>query len=163
MFHMRVSDFPAIKDGDTLHLVLRLRGGGAGPPRDPTFTFAEMDNAQSTELEFADDAPEWRVAKPGICIEGRCPRPPGYPFSGGCQASGHLIIDPIEFGEFEVKTDVCKCPMCRGPVPPVTCGFTLCWWRYVGRKADGIVYESAWEEVGPVYKRFDEVTQAGID
>ncbi len=152
-----------IEKESTLHLVLRLRGGG-GPEYQPggggkkSFAFAEMDPTKAKTLQFDDSAPAWRVASPGINIEAYC-----NSVDRECSARGRLYIDgTTRFGDFDVGTDMAKCPQCWTNHKPVTCGFTDCWWRFVGRKADGSVHESAWEQVGSVYKRYDEATPEAI-
>jgi hypothetical protein len=104
-----------------------------------------------------------RIACPGICIEGHCSSKPKdmSDYFSGCEASGHMVVSPQSFGEFDVRFSPCHCPLCSAKLTPETCGFTNCWWRFVGRKADGSVHESAWEYVGDEYKRFDEVCVEG--
>ncbi len=97
-----------------------------------------------------------RVARPGLCIEAHCPS-----HRNACEAAGRMVLAPQSFGEFDVSCGQCHCPLCAAKLTPETCGFTNCWWRFVGCKADGSILESAWEFVGNEYKRFDEVCVEG--
>ncbi|CAM9700440.1 unnamed protein product [Ectocarpus fasciculatus] len=144
-----------IQKGSTLHLVLRLRGGGSGRPSIPVGAkFADVsDSSGLTEHAFSDHAPDWRVAEPGLCLEGRCT-------NSDCEADGRMVILNHGFQDFDLMRpggDPKRCPMCRSEVVPSTCGFTDCTWRYKGRKAgETNVLVGMWKEAGDSYHRFKE-------
>ncbi|CAN0427173.1 unnamed protein product, partial [Ectocarpus fasciculatus] len=86
-----------IQKGSTLHLVLRLRGGGYCPPPIAVGAkFADVsDSSGLTEHAFSDHAPRWRVAEPGLCLEGRCT-------SSYCDAHGRMVILNHGFQDFDL-------------------------------------------------------------
>lgn len=110
-----------------LHLVLRLRGGGG-------FDFADVKAESLEERAFSDDAPAWRVVRPGLTMEGVCT-------AKGCKATGQKVLCPLEFGVFDVQKSKTKCPMCHNDVKPVAPYFFKCYVRWFGVKADGTVAE----------------------
>lgn len=53
-----------MQEESTCHLVLHLRGGS---------TFTDVSNCHAmTPMSFTKDAPRWRTASPGLCLEGPC-------------------------------------------------------------------------------------------
>ncbi|CAN0204299.1 unnamed protein product [Ectocarpus fasciculatus] len=144
-----------IQKGSTLHLVLRMRGD---QPRRASIAvsakFADVsDSSGLTEHAFSDHEPDWRIAKPGLCLEGRCT-------NSDCDADGCMVILNHGFQDFDLMRqgrDPKRCPMCRSEVVPSTCGFTDCTWRYKGRKAgETNVLVGMWKEAGDSYHRFKE-------
>ncbi|CAM9337802.1 unnamed protein product [Ectocarpus sp. 6 AP-2014] len=144
-----------IEGNSTLHLILRLRGGGfAAPPVAVGAKFADVsDSSGLTEHAFSDHAPRWRVAEPGLCLEGRCT-------NHHCDAHGGMVILNHGFRDFDLirpGRDPKRCPMCNREVVPSTCAFTDCTWRYKGRKAgETNVLVGMWKEAGDSYHRFEE-------
>jgi hypothetical protein len=70
-----------MKTEDTIHLVLRLRGGGAR-----TCLFTNVSDASAmTVCEWAASAPTWRRAAQGLCVEGVCNNP------ACCPRTCHLL------------------------------------------------------------------------
>ena len=117
-----------IHDDSKVHLVLRLRGGGA--PQ--AFTFNGM-NTQVTR-EFSDTAPEWRTVESGISWIGTCN-------NESCEAFAREVICNCGFGVFDVNqvARIAECPMCRQSVNRVrNCGFFMAKWRFFGRDSIGI-------------------------
>jgi len=143
-----LSDYKITRDS-TLHMVLRLRGGGPGP----VAQFADVsDSSGLEERAFVDSAPEWRVAQPGLCLEGKCS-------NRSCRAHGKMVILNHGFRDFDlIRHDGGKnCPQCGKAVVPTTCGFNKCIWRYQGRKAgETNALVGQWKEAGNSYHRFAE-------
>jgi hypothetical protein len=141
----QLSDYK-IKKESTLHLVLRLRGG---------FEFADV-TAKGHKHRWNDDAPAWREASDGLCLEGKCK-------NSSCEAFGNMVVInmgvPISYkigmpGQW--NTD---CPRCLNHVDTNTCGFNNCSFRYVGimNTPNGPVRRrSEWKQIGDIYYRFDE-------
>ena len=104
-----------IQKESTLHLVLRLRGGGIAP--------LEFNNLENQELrEFATDAPDWRIVDQGLNVEGRCN-------NQECKAHNQIVWVQKGFGKFHMSEITCTsvCPMCSEIVTGVkNCGFFSC-------------------------------------
>lgn len=77
-----------------MHLILRLRGGG--DECTPGSWFSDLRSART--IQFSKDAPDWRTAAPGLCVEGECVKL-------GCCAYGKMVIDSRGFGEFSLALD----------------------------------------------------------
>lgn len=130
-----------IQEYSTLHLVLRLRGGGPGR------SFADVTVANNLQkIEFSATAPRWRRAIKGLNFEGRCRK-------DGCQAFGEMVICNKGYGAFTLATSCC-CPLCHSSVEVVTCAFHDCRWMYEGRKIDKLDLCSPFFEAGDKYERF---------
>lgn len=140
-----IGDYNILEDS-TLHLVLRLRGGGGG-------VFADVSDENSMQaLEFSATAPRWRFVNPGLCIEGLCS-------NRSCEAFDKMIISNHDFKDFDlVAGKTVPCPMCTKGVQPKTCAFYRCIWKYVGKKVGtSTITSSTWkEEVTDRYIRFSE-------
>ena len=136
---------------DTLHLVLRLRGGGPdlGPRR-----FADLSDERALKRRrVGTKGPSWRTVRPGLCLEGPCQNP-------RCEAHGQMVIIPQGFTGFDLhrQAHTPNCPSCYKPVVPQTCGFFQCWWRFTGQQAKSDeVIRRPWREVpeNGGYDRFD--------
>lgn len=147
----------APQGGATLHLVLRLRGGGI------SFTdFCQQPKV--IECNRSSKAPSWRKAKPGLSIEGKCS-------NVKCEAYKHTVI--INMGVsvvFKLGVPIVKnptnCPMCDCYVKLITCAFNNCEFRYFAFKETtmGLSKEkSEWKRVDDNYHRFDESNQASYN
>ena len=136
-----------IGEGSTVHLVLRLRGGGSGP-----VSFADVADSGSLRIsQFSDTAPAYREARYGLCLEGRCT-------NSRCPAFGKMGILNNGFQDYDLAHGATKpCSQCRQDVVPTTCAFNNCMWRFEGRKAgEENAVAGPWKEVGNEYHRFDE-------
>jgi hypothetical protein len=137
----------------TLHLVLRLRGGGTGG------AFVNLENEQGlARHEWDDEAPAWRVCDKGTCIEGVCE-------SEDCAAFDEMVIVNKGYGMVDLIRDVAKfkCPMCHTAVIPKTVGFNNCNWRWAGLKADegsAPVESKQVSKATDAYTRFDPSDEA---
>ena len=78
----------------TLHLVLRLRGGGTG------FEFADItETSRARNLSWSRSGPEWRtVRKHGLCLEGKC-------MNSHCVAYTKSVIISKGIGTYDVVLD----------------------------------------------------------
>ncbi|CAM9319448.1 unnamed protein product [Pylaiella littoralis] len=135
-----------IHKGSTCHVVLRLRGGRT------VRGFADVSNSDAmSKKRFSKNAPSWRTAAPGLCLEGWCT-------NRGCQARGQMVILNNHFEDFDLICGTSKpCPECQRGVTPITCAFNNCVWSYKGKKAgDMHVLTGPWTEVGDRYHRFNE-------
>ena len=109
----RIEDYK-IKNDSTLHLVLRLRGGGG-------VDFADVSKEKMTELQYSNDAPVWRTVWTGVNIFGTCE-------NKNCVAFDKEVICPVGFGILDLIKDQDKiiCPMCKKIFKGITSGFTGC-------------------------------------
>ena len=141
-----------IEEDDTLHLVLRLRGGGLGPGLGMEFTNV-ADEKGPEKIKWSKEAPEWRRARRGLCIEGKCA-------NRRCKAYSHMVIMNQEYTDFDLINDayLCTCPICREGVVPITCGFNNCEWKFIGRKVEPgkrpQMIKTDWKSAGDLYERF---------
>ncbi|ORY38401.1 hypothetical protein BCR33DRAFT_682469 [Rhizoclosmatium globosum] len=113
----------------TIHLVLRLRGGGVAMGTG----FVDVSSGGPESVEFSDKAPEWRLAGYGLNVEGVCE-------NETCEAYQCQVISPQGFGVFDIQVDENKsrCPQCYGSVTPAECGFYDCEYRFAGMKFDAV-------------------------
>lgn len=130
-----------VENGTVFHLVLRLRGGGS------SFMFADMTNNSARKVVPWGKGPDWRIAPPGLNVEGYCPH-------FDCEAWDQLVICPVGMASYIAGTKR-PCPSCHGDVIPITSAFTDCSWRFDGRRTDGLEVKSAWNHTGHQYERFD--------
>jgi ubiquitin len=140
-----------IQNKSTLHLNLRLRGGGS---------FAYFSQ-QPQIFEWSKTAPDWRIAKIGLCLEGKCT-------NEQCKAYNNMVIInmgvPVVFklGLPSAKQPT-NCPMCQKYVKPITCAFNNCEYRYIAIKETINRLEkvkSDWKMIENSYHRFDENKKA---
>lgn len=134
-----------VADGDAIHLVLRLRGGGGRP----SFVDVSRTDALVTR-KWNRSAPEWRRACSGISIEGRCTA------EERCPAHGRMVIDNRYSASFDLLTEKAMCPVCSSEVIPDKPGFSNCFWRTLGLKADGKSANVPWIRAGDNYTTYDE-------
>merc|ERR1712093_661207 len=84
-----------IQNESTLHLVLRLRGGGG-------MEFEFDDPSKGLDMgswaDPEDDLPDWRTACSGLNYEGRCSNP-------RCKAHGKAVIIQRGYGNFNIAED----------------------------------------------------------
>ena len=110
----------------SIYLLYTLRGGGPG------LSFADIENKTGlSQVPFTKSAPDWRIACPGLNLEGVCK-------NKSCKAYGKEVICQIGIGVFDIvlKKNLCVCPMCKKWCEPLTCGFTKCFYKYTGLKQD---------------------------
>ena len=112
----------------TLHLVLRLRGGGGIP-----MNFVDVEKGVIQKLEFSDSAPEWRSVTEGLNLFGICN-------NAKCVANNEEVVFKVGINQkYNLQENVLniKCPMCKGILVPKTCGFWNCEYQFVGNKIEG--------------------------
>jgi ubiquitin-large subunit ribosomal protein L40e len=116
------------EEESTIHLVLRLRGGGC--PQ--VFSFNELNN--QVTLEFSNNAPVWRTVDRGISWRAICN-------NSKCKAFRREVICNAGFGVFDVKLQALAmpCPVCKVKVGNLrNCGFLGARWRFLGRDGSGV-------------------------
>lgn len=121
-----------------IHVMLKLPGGGNDVKcvlGVSGFEFADVSKKTSLQiLQMSDKAPEWRAVLPGLCIEGPCN-------NQRCAAyKKSFVICNLEFQEDGIEiceiTRKCQCPLCNSCFDPVTMGFYMCKFRWVGEKLE---------------------------
>lgn len=97
----------------------------------PGRVFVNLSNPAGFRLvQWARNAPRWRQAVAGLCLEGRCD-------NQQCEAYRQMVIMGIGYRAFDlshVRTSNCHCPVCNKWVSPSTCAFNNCWWCWHGFK-----------------------------
>lgn len=114
-----------IRSEATLHLVLRLRGGG-GPP---ALRFVDVTGAMET-LTVSTTAPDWRIFDKGLTMEGVCKKT-------GCVAVGKKVLCCQGYKTYNLGKDSSTCPMCRSAFEPIRPMYYKCVVVYNGMKGDG--------------------------
>src|SRR5579872_3619977 len=122
----------------TLHLCLKLRGGG----------FADVGKAIMHTGKFSSTAPKWRKVNDGINIHGIC-------HNIRCEARKQEVICMKGLYDWSIN-DECRCPMCREKIETRTCGFYKCQWKVDGLKADGTIVGKKWSSIEDEYKYYDD-------
>ncbi|KAL4452945.1 hypothetical protein ABPG74_002510 [Tetrahymena malaccensis] len=143
---------------DTLHLVLRLRGGADAQ------TFVDLENQNSKKvMRFSKNAPIYRQACSGINIEGYCK-------NKECPYYDKLVISQIGYKSIEIIQDIydeIQCPnySCNGYIQLVTCGFTNCLYKWSGIKVeqgkDRHIHSSLQTAQSGNYTRYNPVNDDG--
>ena len=141
----------------TLHLVLRLRGGGglgrfASLDGEGLGRFASLDG-EGDELKFSYKAPKWREASSGLSIFGIC-------YNLLCEAFEREVIHSRRFKDFELsyhKNEI-TCPICTCNIEATSCGFYNCEWTYSGvivEKLQPKIISKDWIKVTDKFIYFD--------
>lgn len=135
-----------IQNESTIYLVLRLRGG--------YIAWSSMEEPK--KYQWSSNASEWRVAKGGLCLEGKCK-------TTTCKAYNNMVImnmgAPIQFMIGYPDQNETKCPICKNYVEPVMSAFNRCEWRCVGvrKEMNGPKhFKSDWVKVGDEYHRYED-------
>lgn len=139
----------------TIHIVLRLRGGGQVAEQPKLF----VDLSDVTLLKrrlFSARAPRWRSVSSGLYLTGRCE-------NKRCPAYTQMVCMSKGFVTWELYGGAreCRCPECREHVEPVSCGFSSkCWWTWSGIKKlpDGSLRaynEEPWRKVSVGYEAYE--------
>lgn len=133
-----------ISSGTTLHLVLRLRGGGCGEFVDLTKT------DKRTKSDWAKTAPPWRRATQGLGLMGRCT-------NWRCQAHTEYVLYNHGVRAFTLSTQP-KCPMCEKKIYVRELTLNNCCWRFEGIKMEDptVLIQTEWESIGDHIIRYDK-------
>ena len=116
-----------IQKESTLHLVLRLRGGGGIP-----MNFVNVDKGVIKNLHFSDSSHEWRMVTEGLNLFGICK-------NKDCRAFDKEVVHIVGIDrKFNLQNNVLNitCPICKGIIIPKTCGFWKCEYQFVGDKIE---------------------------
>ena len=151
--------FYGIINKSSIHLVVRLRGGGDGP-LGKSFVDISKENTGKA-IEFSHEAPDWRICCKGLNLEGICK-------NKDCIAFNKWVIIKKGIGTYDLIYDAQEniCPICRKLVDVKKCGFSSCFYNYVGVQIEkGIppkkIMSLKEKEVGDNYLIFDP-KEAGI-
>ena len=141
-----------IQTESTIHLVLRLRGGGRGP-----CSFVDVsDEGVAVTKAWSREAPNWRIAEHGLCLEGVCKNPK-------CKAFRSPVLCNERFGAIDMIGHECSCPICRCIVKPKSCGFNNCAYKICGKKVDHAATSSEFKCVGNGFKYFGEASGGTVE
>ncbi|CAF2893436.1 unnamed protein product [Rotaria sp. Silwood2] len=112
----------------TVHLVLRLRGG---EDKSTEASFVDLsDESKIKKIEWSSEAPPWRTANVGLCLEGKCK-------NSSCKAFNCSVIINKAMGTFDfINSKNTTCPQCHAHVDVLTCAFNNCQWRWSGIKRE---------------------------
>ena len=146
-FHPKTNEHLNVQKESTFHLVLRLRGGGGGPP----IPFANLANESASEsLAVSDTGPKRLTIRQGLNLHGLCENPK-------CEAHNLEVIQPKSFGAHTLSPTM-TCPICHEKSKSTTCGFFRCNYMIEGTQEDGTFYNSGQKTAdGSDYLRFNEV------
>lgn len=124
-----------ITAGSTLHLVLRLRGGGG----DEMISFVDIGGKGKglVKRSYSASAPDWRTLKTGIAFMGTCT-------NMSCPAVGDSVVCNMGMGVFEIGAIKTNCPKCFQAVKCTAPLFSQCRFRYIGQKSEGEFRSSEW-------------------
>lgn len=133
-----------VRPGDTIRVVittakrpffLRL-GSGVAYKAGRSAAFVDVSHSGGmTRHAWSTDCPSWRVTRPGLCLEGRCR-------NDQCKAHGEMVVMNKAFNDFDLirDADSTACPECKQKLPPSTCAFNNCMWKFDGRKTGQVRY-----------------------
>ncbi|CAF1051853.1 unnamed protein product [Brachionus calyciflorus] len=107
---------------------------------------------------------DWRIAKAGLCLEGKCE-------NSECLAFNEMVIMNMgvpyihHVGMIFNKKET-KCPQCESYVKAITCSFNNCKWRYSGilvTKDGPVRVRSDWKIVENEYYKFSDDENSKVD
>jgi len=144
--HKTLADYK-VSGGSTLHLVLRLRGGGCGEFIDLTKT------EKRSKSDWADTAPPWRMATQGLGIVGKCK-------NFLCEAWDDQVLYNHGLQTFTLASlsNQVKCPMCEHHISAKSLTLNNCCWRFEGIKMSDptVLIQTEWESIGDHIIHYDE-------
>ena len=98
------------------------------------------------------NAPKWRIAYKGLCLEGRCT-------TISCEAFGQMVVSNRGFSDFDLITqhDEIRCPLCGGNVIPTAPGFNNCFSKVLAQKAASCsLFQTGWIKCEDEWVTYDE-------
>ncbi len=149
-----------IKSGSTVYFCLKMRcGGGALPSH-----FVDVTKDKLRKISWNKDAPDWRVASHGLCLEGLCK-------NKACPAYNRMVVMNFDYDSVDLIGNPrilnrCKCPECWSKVIPLVPAFNNCFFRIVARKEGSTaLFHKPWTRYDDVYNRYDikECGEASFD
>lgn len=120
-----LSDY-CIKEYSTLHLVLRLRGGGLEP-----FSFSHMESEKRVDL--GTEGPTWCTITAGLNVRGTC-------INKSCKAFNNTVWIQKGMGVFDMdkESSLSTCPCCSQIASDINnAGFYRCLFSIQGTKEGG--------------------------
>ena len=142
---MRTRQHPILPPGETAHVTIAYL---VSPPRcisvcsgldsignisygNGVVEFTDFADENLERRAWSSNAPKWRIAKSGLCVEGKCT-------NEECEANGNMVVISMGFCSFTLPDDDCRCscPLCSKRVQPVTCAFNNCRWKWAGKKVE---------------------------
>ena len=145
-----------IKEGDTLLIFERIKGGGGYFGID----MADISNEKGKVANYYNkNAPKWNKITEGLNLTGNCE-------NRNCEAYGKVVDCKIGLGTFDLvgDCDQAKCPMCKKLINLTTCTFCECQYKLEGKKKtkDGIIpVNTSWKRVEKDYEYYDPI-ESGI-
>jgi hypothetical protein len=106
--------------------------------------------------QWSSDAPNWRLTKAGLCLEGKC-------MNSECDAYNQYVVmnmgTPIQYMVGYPNETGTNCPVCNQYVEPEISGFNKCEWRCLGIKKGEKGpehHKSDWAKVGDEQHCFED-------
>jgi hypothetical protein len=132
----------------------------------PQFWVPNLVNPHGRVYWSSSDISEQRVARPGICLEGKC-------CNIECKAFDSNVIVPIGLNQkinivCDINENNSKCPLCNQYIEPILFGFNNCYWRWSGIKQEQngqapIVYSlTEWKRADNAYHYFEPDSTANV-
>jgi len=120
-----------------------------------------MNQDSMKRIPLSSNAPKWRIASDGLCVEGYCENSKCDAHETKAKVKS-MVVMPMGYGDFDMLYDrhKCKCPLCKEDVYPKTCGFINCRWKFTGMKGDaaGTPAQCSWQQSSnDKYDRFSDV------
>ena len=101
-----------IENGDTIYMLLFLRGGGS-------YNFVDFDTTPK-EYELSSSSENIHLSiNDGLNMHGFCK-------NSNCKCCYKQVICLIGIGNYDLLKIVSYCPMCKQSIKPFTCGFYNC-------------------------------------
>mmetsp|Transcript_13465 Transcript_13465/g.23891 ORF Transcript_13465/g.23891 Transcript_13465/m.23891 type:complete len:465 (-) Transcript_13465:220-1614(-) len=125
----------------------------------PAFVDLSAEHAISKQA-WNSSAPAWRIAAPGLTLEGYCRNPQ-------CQAHNRMVIYNRGFKSFDLMTQAsdCECPICKTRVEPIKPGFNNCVYTiaWASPAKSTAVHRKPPTKVGDHYETYDEFKAGTIE
>ena len=134
-----------IQNESSIHLVLRLRGGGND--------FIDVTNKNKREKsDWSNKAPKWRTADLGLGLMGLCQ-------NIECKAYNEYVLYNHGIRQFCLDDlEKVKCPQCEKNIKPSTLTLNNCCWRFEGIKTSNPtnLIKTEWETIGNHIIKYDK-------